>query len=188
MDARHLAYRLRAWLPLLPLLLLALASYWLSLQVQPLPPVSLEKRHDVDYEVQRLSITALGQDGQPRHVIAAEKMWHYPDDGSLHLQQPLLTSYVGGIPSYATAQHGEILEGGQEVRLSGEVMLVRPAGQRLQTERLRVLPDAGVADTDQPVFMQSAHGTLTATGLALDNQARTLRLNNVKARHDPVHR
>lgn len=187
MNARHLAYRLRAWWPLLPLLTLVFASYWLSLQVQPLPPLPAEKRHDVDYEVNRLAITALDVNGQPRHVIAAEKMWHYPDDGSLHLQHPLLTSYIGGAASYATARHGEIVQGGQEVRLSGEVVLARPDGQRFRTESLRVLPDEGVADTDQPVRMESVHGSLSATGLVLDNQARTVRMNHVKARHDPAH-
>lgn len=185
----------RAWLPLLPLLLLLAATWWLNRQVSPLPPSQVEKRHDVDYVIEKYSAIALNALGQPRHIMSAEKLWHYPDDDTTHLQKPHIVSQSGNSPAVSTsAQTGTISSKGDEVFLYDEVQVVRAAGngmseQRFDTDYLHVIPDRDWADSDKPVTMTNQFSTIEATGMELDNRAGTVRLlSHVRAKHDPIRR
>lgn len=193
MDRRFFG-RLRAWLPLLPLVLLLAATYWLNQQVQPLPQIQSQQRHDVDYIVDGFSAITLNMQGQPRFIVSAEKMWHYPDDDTTHLQMPQLTSlYADRPPILTSAQTGMISRKGDEVFLYDEVRVLRPATgaieeQRFATDYLRVVPDRDWAETDQSVVMTSRRGIIRAVGMELDNKTRTAKLlSRVRATHEPVH-
>jgi lipopolysaccharide export system protein LptC len=185
--------KLRAWLPLLPLALLLLASYWLSQQVQPLLPISSEQRHDVDYVIDKLTTTTLDESGQPRRILSANKMWHYPDDNTTYLQLPLLTSFFADRPpGYMSAQTGKLSNKGEDVFLYENVQIVRPASdnlgeQQFQTNYLHAAPERDWADTDHPVLMTGRKSTISAIGMELDNRARTVVfLSQVNATHEPL--
>jgi lipopolysaccharide export system protein LptC len=185
--------KVRAWLPLLPLLLLLAATYWLSRQVQPLPQVQSQLRHDVDYVVDNFSATTLNVQGQPRFTLAAEKLWHYPDDDTTHLQMPRLTSlYADRPPTLTTSQTGKISSKGDDVFLYDEVRVLRPAldgigEQRFATDYLHVIPDRDWAETNLSVVMTNPNNTLRAVGMELDNKARTVKLlSRVRATHEPI--
>ncbi len=193
MNRLGLVEKARAWLPLLPLLLLLTATYWLNLQVQPLPTTASQLRHDVDYSVDNFSAVTLNAEGQPRFTLAAEKLWHYPDDDSTHLQMPQITSlYADRPPTLTTAQTGMISSKGDDVFLYDEVRVVRPASgdtgeQRFATDYLHVVPDRDWAETDQSVVVTSQYNILRAVGMELDNKARTVKLlSRVRATHEPI--
>lgn len=183
--------RLRAWLPLLPVLLLLLGSYWLNLQVTPVAPSTGAQRHDVDFVVHGLRTTALNAEGQPRFTLFTDKMWHYPDDDTTYLQNPTLTSFFKDQPpSKIHALNGQLSSKGEEIRLHGDVHIFRPGrtpsqDQRFKTEYLRVLPDEGWAETNFPVLMFDRYNTISAVGMELDNKARTVKfLQQVRAVHE----
>lgn len=183
----------RAWLPLLPLLLLLLGTYWLNQQVQPLPQTQSQLRHDVDFVVDNLSAITLNVEGRPRFTLAAERMWHYPDDDTTHLQMPRLASlYSNRPPVLTSAQTGMISSRGDEVFLFDEVRVVRPATadvgeQRFATDYLHVVPERDWAETDQSVVVTSQHSVIRAVGMELDNEERTARLlSRVRAFHEPA--
>ena len=68
-------HRLRSWLPLLPLVLLFGATYWLSMQVQsPAAPANSNLRHDPDYIMDNFTATSLDAQGKVRFVMSAKKM------------------------------------------------------------------------------------------------------------------
>lgn len=193
MNSSRFIEKARAWIPLLPLLLLLLATYWLSQQVQPLPQTESQQRHDVDFVIDNISAISLNEQGQQRFTLAAEKMWHYPDDDTTHLQMPRLASlYADRPPVLTSAQTGMISSKGDEVFLYDEVRVVRPASgdvgeQRFDTSYLHVIPDRDWAESDQSVVMTSQYSTIRAVGMELDNQARTARLlSRVRAHHEPV--
>jgi lipopolysaccharide export system protein LptC len=192
-ETQRIGAKLRAWLPLLPLALLLLSSYWLSLQVQPLTVGASEQRHDVDYVIDKLTNTTLNESGQPRLTLSADKMWHYPDDDTTHLQMPQLTSfYADRPPGHTSAQTGKLSSKSEDLFLYDEVQVVRPAGtdspeQRFQTDYLHVAPERDWADTDHPVLMLSGKNTISAVGMELDNQARSVKLlSRVRATHEPI--
>ena len=186
--------RLREWLPLLPLLLLLAATYWLNQQVQPLPPnPDSSKRHDPDFIINKFSATTLNEQGVPRFLLSAQKMVHYPDDDSTHLDEPQLSSFNAGRPPvYTFARRGEVSSKGDEIFLLDDVKLVRAASttqseMTLTTTYLHVIPDRDLADTDRPVTMIDAHNIVHSVGMQFDNKANIMKLlAQVKSQHDPA--
>jgi lipopolysaccharide export system protein LptC len=184
--------RLREWLSLLPLLLLLAAAYWLNLQVQPLQPGSDgSKRHDPDVIVDKVSATTMDVLGSPHFLMSAQKIVHYPDDDSTHLDEPRLTSLSTNQPSvYTSARTGEISSGGDEIFLRSGVRLVRAADATqsemvFTTDYLHVIPQRDLAETDRPVTGTDAHSVIHAVGMKFDNKARTVKLlAQVNSRHE----
>ena len=181
--------RLRAWLAGLPLLLLLLlllllaATYWLNQQVQPLPVIpDSSKRHDPDFIVNKFVATTHNEQGKPRFVMAAKKMLHYQDNDSTYLEAPELTSFDSDHPPIHTyANNGMVSGKGEEIFLRDNVKIVRTASatQReitFTTTYLHVIPDRGLAETDQPVTMIDGRNIVQAVGMKFDNKARIVKL------------
>jgi lipopolysaccharide export system protein LptC len=193
MNSPGFVDKARAWLPLLPLLLLLAATYWLNQQVQPLAQIQSQQRHDVDYVVDNLYTITLNAQGQPRFTLAAEKLWHYPDDDTTHLQMPKLTNlYADRPPTLTQALTGKISSKGDDVYLYDEVRITRPASeglveQRFATDYLHFVPDRDWAETDRSVMMINPYNVIRAVGMELDNKARTAKLlSHVRATHEPI--
>lgn len=186
--------RLRSWLPLLPLLLLLGATYWLDLQVQPSATgINPNLRHDPDYIVDNFTATTLDKNGKIHFVMSAKKMWHYPDDDTTHLESPQLQSFnAPRLPTRMSAKNGEVTSKGEAVFLRDEVILVRPAYEKsseltFSTSALHIIPSKDTAETDQAVTMLDARTKVNAVGMILDNKARTIKfLSNVKVEYEPV--
>lgn len=180
------------WLPLLPLLALLLATYWLYQQVRPLPPkVDSSQRHDPDIIIHDFSALTLDQYGAPRFRLAASQLMHYPDDDSTHLQAPRLSSlYPDRPPVYTSALRGEISSGGDEIFLREKVKIVRASdntqGERVfTTEYLHIIPERDLAQTDQAVTIMDAHNTMHAVGMRFDNKTRVVQLlTQVRVQHE----
>jgi lipopolysaccharide export system protein LptC len=188
-----LSSRIRYWLPLLPLLGLLGATYWLNQQVLPEPakPDS-SKRHDPDAIIENFTATKLNEQGAPNFIMAATKMLHYPDDDSTTLEVPRITMLSSGQPAiYAIAQHGAISSKGDVVLLHDNVEVLREAsaqqsGLTLQTDYLNIMPDQNLANTDRPVVVVDAHNIVHATGMEMNNKTRTLKLlSQVRSEHVP---
>jgi lipopolysaccharide export system protein LptC len=195
MLATRLIERTRPWLPLLPLILLLAATYWLNQQVQPLPQGQTQVRHDIDYYVDNFTATSLNLQGQPRYTLAAEKMWHYPDDDTTHLQMPKLANlYQDRPPVLTTSETGMISSKGDDVYLYDNVHISRPASpgfpkEDFSTDYLHVIPDRDWAETDKSVVLTGPNNELRAVGMELDYKARTVKLlSRVSATHEPVPR
>jgi lipopolysaccharide export system protein LptC len=186
--------RLRSWLPLLPLLLLLGASYWLSLQVQsPAAGGKSNLRHDPDYIIDNFTATTLDEKGKVRFVMSAKKMWHHPDDDTTLLNDPQLVSLTAEHPPIRiNAKNGEVSSKGDEVFLRNDVVIVRPAYANkseltFTTNYLHVLPNKDIADTDHPVTMIDARTKLNAIGMELDNNTHTIKfLSRVNIVYEPV--
>lgn len=188
--------RLISWLPLFPLLLLLAATYWLNQQVQPLVSASSSGlRHDPDYIINNFTATSLDTQGKVRFTISAQKMSHYPDDDSTHLEAPEMFSMFAGRPPMRTsALRGTISSKGDEVFLYDDVLIVRPAygtqsELKVSTNYLHAIPDRDWADSDHLVTVANANTTMEAVGMELNNKARTVKLlSRVKSTYEPVKR
>lgn len=187
------ASRARYWLPLLPLLGLLGATYWLNQQVQPesIRPDS-SRRHDPDAIMENFSAIKLDEQGVPHFMVTARKMQHYPDDDSTMLEVPRLTALPVDHPAtHIIAKRGIVSSKGDEVFLHDDVEVLREASAQqdeltLQTEYLHIIPDKDVADTDRAVTIVNAHNTVHAIGLEMNNKARTLKLlSQVRSEHVP---
>ena len=187
------ATRVRYWLPLLPLLGLLGATYWLNQQAQP-EPVKPDgsTRHDPDSIVENFSAVKLNEQGTPYFIMSAAKMLHYPDDDSTALEAPRLNLLAEDSPPLlATAESGSISRRGDEMSLQGGVEVLRGAGVKqdqlkLQTEFLNIIPDQDFASSDRAVMITEANTTVNAIGLELNNKTRTIKLlSKVKSEYVP---
>lgn len=184
--------RLRSWLPIVPLILLLGATWWLNTQVQePTAASGKALRHDPDYVVDNFTATTLDKNGKIRFVMSAQKMLHYPDDDTTLLENPRVFSYTPEYPPMRmTALKGEISSKGEEVILRNDVNIVRPAFANrseltFDTQMLRILPNQNIVNTDQPVKMQDARSVIHATGMELDSKARIVKfLSQVTSTHE----
>ncbi|HEX4943179.1 MAG TPA: LPS export ABC transporter periplasmic protein LptC [Usitatibacteraceae bacterium] len=181
-----------SWLPLGVLGMLVALTWWLDQLVQPTPERSDGRmRHDPDLVVENFSARKFGEDGRTLYTLAARKMVHYPDDNSALLEKLGFEAYEPRQPRVTIASDGgRLLEGGDEVWFEGNVVLVREADKRyeasrLTTERLLVLPDAGVARTTGPVLLENPAARVEASGLELNNQTRIMKLDRVRATYKP---
>ncbi len=189
----NLASRARYWLPLIPLLGVLGVTYWLNQLVRPEPAkTDNSKRHDPDAIMENFSAVKLNEQGKPRFIVAAKKMLHYPDDDTTTLELPRVDTLSADQPAiHTTARRGLISSKGDELFLHDDVVVLRSADARheeltLRTAYLHIVPDKDFANTDQPVTITDAHNTMHATGLEMDNKARTLKLlSHVTSEHVP---
>ncbi|MBC8021854.1 MAG: LPS export ABC transporter periplasmic protein LptC [Burkholderiales bacterium] len=177
-----------SWLPLAALALLVVLTLWLNQLVQaPSARADGSKRHDPDLIVENFSARKLGDDGRVLYTLAARKMVHYPDDDSALLEAVRVEAYEPSQPRMMiTADHGRLEQGGDRILIEGNVVIVRDAdakheAARITTDKLLVLPDAGIARTQSEVTLESPSGHAVAQGLELDNRARVMHLGRVRA-------
>ena len=121
-------------------------------------------------------------------------MVHYPDDDSALLESVKVEAYEPKQPRMMiTADNGLLEQGGERVLIEGNVIITRDAdakngAARLTTDKLLVLPDAGIARTQSEVTLENASGRAVAQGLEIDNRARLMHLERVRATYKPVRR
>ncbi len=183
------------WLPLAAIALLVGLTTWLNALVQPpAPRAKGNTRHDPDVIVENFHARKLGDDGKVLYTLAARKMVHYPDDDSALLEHVTVEAYEPKQPKLtAVADRGRLEEGGDRVHVEGNVVVVREGDEkvepaRLTTDRLLVLPDEGIARTNSQVTLTSPSGHAVASGMELDNRARTVKLDRVRATYKPKQR
>jgi lipopolysaccharide export system protein LptC len=184
-----------SWLPLAVLALLVALTLWLNLLVQaPAARADGTLRHDPDLVVENFNARKLDENGRVLYTLAARKMVHYPDDDSAILESVTLEAYEPRQPKMTvTADLGRLEQGGDRVWIESNVVIVRAADARneqarLTTDKLLVLPEVGVARTTSEVVLESASGRAVAQGLELDNRARTMTLDQVRATYKPTRR
>jgi lipopolysaccharide export system protein LptC len=189
------AFRPTSWLPLAVLALLVGLTLWLNALVQPAASkADGSLRHDPDLIVENFNARKLGVDGLVLYTLTARKMVHYPDDDSSLLETLNFDAYQPKQPRVnITAERGRLQKGGDEVWIEGNVVVHRESAPRVEplkifTDKLLVLPDAGIARTSSEVRMESPSGRATAAGLELNNTERTVKLNQVRSTYKPPER
>lgn len=178
--------------PLLLMFVLALITLYLerATRVEERHPSLL--RHDPDYLLNNFTTTTYDKQGRVLSVLSAAKMLHYPDDDSTELTAPRMQQSRPGGPRFTVAaERGVLSSGGDEVFLYDNVVLVRePDGARprarISTSFLHVLPDRGLARTDQAVAIEEERRSLTGRGLEYHNESSEFLLrHDVRVRLEP---
>ena len=162
---------------------LAGLTLWLERAVQApagSQPNALE--HDPDFVVERFTATNLDKAGRPDSRLTATRMVHYPDDQTTELEEPRLTQFRAEEPPVRiSAERGTVTKDGDEVRLYGNVVVVRDGTHarpelRMETTYLQVFPREDVARTPEAVVITEGASRLTGVGLDFNNRTRQLEL------------
>lgn len=139
-----------------------------------------QSRHEADFFVDGLTAVKLDASGQPTFRIAAIRMRHFPDDGSLEYDEPRMLSLAADRPPMTVqARHARSDANGVETFLSGEVIVVREAAAsepelRIRSDALVLDSDTQIAKTDRPVVVTRGGSRLTGVGMEFNNAARRL--------------
>ena len=169
--------------PIALLALVAALTYWLDVRLAPKaerPDWRQEHRPDTivdDFEIRRLNA-----EGVLQYRLKAPHLVHYPDDDSAEVTTPHITLYrPSGAPLTLLGQMAHVSAKGEKVFFPGQVDIDRaasPDNQALtaRTTDLTVLPEEGLASTDQPVVMTLGASELQGTGARIDNKAQTFEL------------
>ena len=194
MDRRRaLIDRMVAWSPVLLLGGLAALTYWLDAQVQAdTARRDGTARHDADMYIENFRAVSYDADGTLRQSLAAKRAEHHPDDESIDFTDPSLALTDPGRPRMSITANAGTLSGDREtVTFRGNVRATRdalpdgaaagnePKGPiTLSSEALRVVPKKGRAETGGPVTVEEPRGIIHAVGMAVDNEAHTIKLKS----------
>lgn len=178
---------LSAYLPLVLMGLLALATWWLVQNTPRLqePGEKAPPRHEPDYLMQGFTMQRYAADGRLRVQVRGTQMRHYPDTDTLEIDGVTIRA-VGqdGRVTLASAQRAVANGDATEVQLLGQARVVHGAEGTagdggpiefdseflhafLVNERLR---------SHLPVRLRQGSSELQAASLEFDNLTRTARL------------
>lgn len=162
----------RGWLGWLAALgLLALLTQWLLYISAPPADRRAAQRHVPDAIMDQFVATGMGADGRPEHRLRAQRMLHYPDDGSTEFIQPLLTVFQEDAPPWQVqAERGLLVKDRDSVWLQDAVRIENPDAAphlrwRLDTRDLHVKVDEEYAETARPVTIVGATSVTHAVGM-----------------------
>jgi len=195
MNTRTSLDRLIAWSPVLLLAALGALTYWLDLQVKPpAPPNDGSGRHDPDVFLENFRAITFDAAGKPRETLAAKRADHYPDDQTSEVAQPELMLTEPGKPTISlTAQKAKLSADRENAYFSGDVHVHRdpdppsPSATAtpqengeitLTTQYLHVVPKRSYAETDQAVTIIEPRGIIRGTGMQLDLDAKTVKIDS----------
>lgn len=165
------------------LVALAALTFWLDRIAQPDPVVARDVSNlDPDYIVDGLSAFKVDVAGRLTHTLRAQKMTHYPDEDLTVLIEPRFVAYTEDQPPVTvTSRQARMSANGENVYFEREVRVVRAPTENtgelvMETSFLHVIPDAKLAQTDQPVTIREANLLVNASGLELNSDTRVLKL------------
>lgn len=174
------------------LLLVALGN-WLTEQsvkqvdkhLTPQPEVQL------DYYLNRVTISALDDEGRLQHRLQATQLNHYSTTDQTMLQQPRMEILKqDDVLWRLTAEQGVLEQQNDELLLQGQVELLQPSAEqplRLNTPALRIQPRDGTADTNQPVTLRQASSRIDAVGMKIEDEGkRVTLLSHVRGHYEPL--
>lgn len=177
--------------PIALLALVAALTYWLDVRLAPKAErPDWRQEHRPDTIVEDFEIRRLNAEGVLQYRLKAPHLVHYPDDDSAEVTTPHITLYrPSGAPLSLLGQMAHVSANGEKVFFPGQVDIDRaasPDNQALtaRTTDLTVLPEEGLASTDQHVFMTLGASELQGIGARIDNKAQTFELlANVTGRY-----
>ena len=185
---------LSAYLPLLLMALLALATWWLVKNTPPPLAAAPEGplQHEPDYLMQRFTMQRFAPDGRLRVQIAGTQLRHYPDTDTLEIDGATIVAHSpDGSVTRASARSALANGDATEVQLRGGAHVVREgAGTRdaieFDSEFLHAFLSTERVRSHLPVRLRQGTSELRAAGIDYDNLARAAKLAGpVRARFDP---
>ncbi len=187
---------LSAYLPLLLMGMLALATWWLINNTPGAPAASGQApvRHDPDYTMQGFTLQRFGSDGRLTVQLEGDQLRHFPDTDTLEVDTVRIQAFSNdGSKTNATARRALSNADASEVQLLGGAKVERSGGASgaaplqfegeflhafLRTEQLR---------SHLPVVLRQGGSEIRAGGMQyshLDQQATFL--PPVRARFAPA--
>jgi lipopolysaccharide export system protein LptC len=143
-----------------------------------------------DYVLHDVDLVVLDETGQESFSVRGPRIARDPAEQAMSLASPVfLLPDSDGAYWQVRARDGWVSPAGDELRLTGDVRVTSPPGQRkvaLNTEQLNVFPDRDLATTPAAVTITQPGSILNGVGLETNLATRHYELNSqVHTRHVP---
>jgi len=115
----------------------------------------------------------MGDNGLLKNELTADRMTHYSDDGTTHLDKPLMFFHNETTPPWViNAETGILSADGKNLQLNGKVKVERAEGKGarqliINTSNVRVKPETHYAETDAWAELISPPNRTTGVGMKL---------------------
>ena len=192
------------WATVLVLLLLLVLTSWIHNSLREEETVQIKDRGLPDSVMWDFKRTDMDENGLPKAKLKASLMKHYPLDGSVELETPVMEIYNEDKvePWHVTAESGWLSGDGEKLLLYGKVYIWRDEAQNdksgdqeenkeiakeieLITTDLKILLKEEYAETSNFVMILSGQSKVTAVGLQADFNKRNLKLlKDVRGNYD----
>jgi lipopolysaccharide export system protein LptC len=199
------AERLRIWLAIALLAMLALGSFW-ALEVMRRNDeennAKTSLRNEPDYYVEKFNFVRLPNNGKANYTISGERLTHLPKTDNFEIRQPRINSFDADKPPLNIRADRAIVEQKSslavparehdQIHLQGQVQVVRPDSAasgyfELQSEYLLLLPDDNIIKTDQAITMLTNSSEIHAVGMIANNETQQIQmLSKVRASFGPI--
>lgn len=167
--------------PIIALILLAGATFWLERITRAPEEAPRTLRTDPDFIGDGIRMTAFDEAGRPDYELLAERILHFPASDVTEFEEPRLLYETPEGKLRIRADRAEASAGAEDILLNGEVVVHREGvanapDMSLESNSLRYWPDTQRASTTDPVIVK--HGNIVAygNGLQADNLAGALEL------------
>jgi lipopolysaccharide export system protein LptC len=152
----------------------ALLSWWLvKLTVIDLINKRVTVAHSEDYFSHGYTKWEMAKTGELKTQLLADKMVHYKDDGTLHLDKPVMSFYNANTPPWVIrSETGIVSADGKTVWLNGKAIVDRAKAEgvsplTINTSNLKVNPETSYAQTADWAELISTPQRTVGTGMKL---------------------
>ncbi len=127
--------------------------------------------HSADFFSVGYAKWQMNEQGNLSSHLTANKMTHYSDDGTTHLENPLMFFYNSPNPAWQIqAEMGKLEKVGETLWLNGDVKIERAASSQgrelmIHTSNLQVFPKTSFAQTSEFTELKSGNNITTGTGM-----------------------
>jgi lipopolysaccharide export system protein LptC len=179
---RRVIDAISAYLPLVLMALLALATWWL-VKNTPLPEAGRETvppTHEPDYTMTQFMVQRFAPDGAMRAQIEGDLLRHYPDTDTLEIDNPRIRAVASdGLVTRATARRALSNADGSEVQLLGDARVVREAAGNqapieFRSEFLHAFVNLERVSSNVPVVVTQGDSVVRAAAMEYDNLSRVV--------------
>jgi lipopolysaccharide export system protein LptC len=190
----HAGQFVSAYLPLILMVLLALATWWLVRNTPrpEAPRAEQAARHEPDYVMADFTLQRFAADGTLRVQVRGTQMRHYPDTNTIEVDAPQIRA-IGNDGSVTVARARRAVTNGDatEVQLQGGARVVREATAdaasiEFDGEFLHAFLDTEQLRSHLPVRVRQGTSDLRVSSLEYDHLSRTAKLGGpLRAQFEP---
>ena len=180
---KRTAHRWRLLALMLSAVFCAFGSFWLVQVMQGEENAAgFNAGNEPDYIVDNFSWVRMSEAGKPRYVISGERLTHRPVDNTALVDKPVVQSLTDEHPPMTmTSDRALVSQNQNQIDLTGNVDIRRPAGPtsqplRIRTPALTVLPDEDIVKTDKPIEMKLGASSVTGVGMVANNATQQVHL------------
>lgn len=129
--------------------------------------------HSPDYFSTGYTKWEMDKTGKPKNKLTADKMTHYSDDGTTHLDNPLMFFHNEKTPPWIVkSETGVMSADGKDLLLNGKASVERAAapgvrGLTINTSNIKVNPETRYAETREWAELISPPNRTTGIGMKL---------------------